>query len=80
MGTISLQKLSMAMRLGKLGEQVVLKSKKAFDCIEFAGWEAALSEEYYTRKIQRDVEARHKYADYKSEVDYMNDIFIVDII
>ena len=30
MGAISLQKLSEAMRLGKLGEQVVLKSQRAF--------------------------------------------------
>lgn len=32
-GVISLEKLSEAMRLGKLGEQIVLKSPKAFDQI-----------------------------------------------
>ena len=36
-GTISLKKLSEAMRLGKLGEQIVLKSEKAFDHIRFVG-------------------------------------------
>ena len=34
-GTISLEKLSEAMRLGKLGEQIVLKSEKAFRQIKF---------------------------------------------
>ena len=32
---ISLKQLGYAMRLGKLGEQYVLKSKKAFDTIKF---------------------------------------------
>lgn len=41
MGTISLQKLSNAMRLGKLGEQIVLKSEKAFSKIEYQGNELA---------------------------------------
>lgn len=34
-GTLSLSDLSEAMRLGKLGEQVVLKSKKAFKALTF---------------------------------------------
>lgn len=34
-GTLSLSDLSEAMRLGKLGEQVVLKSEKAFDALTF---------------------------------------------
>ena len=34
-GTLSLSDLSEAMRLGKLGEQVVLKSKKAFEALTF---------------------------------------------
>lgn len=34
-GTLSLSDFSEAMRLGKLGEQVVLKSKKAFEALTF---------------------------------------------
>ena len=34
-GTISLSKLSMAMRLGKLGEQIVFKSEESFRHIRF---------------------------------------------
>ena len=49
-GVISLQKLAQAMRLGKLGEQIVLKSQKAFAQIQFAGYENADAEEYYIKK------------------------------
>lgn len=80
MGTISLQKLALAMKLGKLGEQVVLMSPKAFDSIKYVGSELVMSEIYYTKKLQRDIEARRGYADYKNQIDYMNDIFIVDIL
>ena len=38
-GVISLEKLSEAMRLGKLGEQIVLKSPKAFETIYFQNYE-----------------------------------------
>ena len=38
-GTISLRKLSEAMRLGKLGEQIVLKSEKSYKHIRFLGAE-----------------------------------------
>ncbi|MEE3405801.1 MAG: DUF3990 domain-containing protein, partial [Acutalibacteraceae bacterium] len=49
-GTISLKKLSEAMRLGKLGEQIVLKSEKAFEHIRFVGAEPADAETYYEMK------------------------------
>lgn len=80
MGTISLQKLAEAMNLGKLGEQIVLKSEKAFGNLKYLDCELALSEEYYTRKVNRDLEARRSYADIKTGVDYLNDIFIIDIM
>ena len=41
-GTISLSKLSEAMRLGKLGEQIVFKSKEAFSRIRFIEAEPVL--------------------------------------
>ena len=41
MGTISLQKLSQAMKLGRLNDQIVLKSKKAFEHLSFVSYEAA---------------------------------------
>lgn len=38
-GAISMQKLAEAMRLGKLGEQVVLKSRRAFSKLCYLGEE-----------------------------------------
>ena len=45
-GTLSLSDLSEAMRLGKLGEQVVLKSKKAFEALTFVEAIKAPRQEY----------------------------------
>lgn len=78
--TISLQKLSEAMRLGKLGEQIVLKSPKAFDQIKFLGYESAEAGEYYLKKSEREREARKEYRSRKKEVANINDLFILDII
>lgn len=78
--TISLQKLSEAMRLGKLGEQIVLKSPKAFDQIKFLGYESAEAGEYYLKKSEREREARKEYRSRKKEVANINDLFILDIM
>lgn len=78
-GTISLQTLSKAMRLGKLGEQIVLKSEKAFSKISYVGNELALSEEYFSRKCARDLEARRAYAREKHQ-ELMSNIFMLDIM
>lgn len=76
-GAISLQKLSEAMRLGKLGEQIVLKSRKAFEKIRFAGYENVDAEEYYIKKKERERETRREYRRSKADV---NDLFILDIM
>ena len=60
-GTISYRQLNNAMHLGKLGQQFVLKSKKAFDRIRFIGAEVAEREEWYTKQQSRDQKARRKY-------------------
>lgn len=78
--TISFQKLSEAMRLGKLGEQIVLKSPKAFDQIKFLGYESAEAGEYYLKKSEREREARKEYRSRKKEVANINDLFILDIM
>lgn len=58
---ISLAQLSYAMRLGKLGEQVVLKSPKAFNAIQFVSYEIANNVEYYAKRKARDDEAREAF-------------------
>jgi len=79
-GAISLQKLSEAMRLGKLGEQIVLKSRTAFQMLKYVGNEPARAEEYYVRKMARDREARQEYRKTRSSSSYLDELFIIDIM
>ncbi len=79
-GTISLSKLAEAMKLGKLGEQIVLKSEKAFKNIHYIDSEPAYASIYYEKKSLRDKEARRAYRESKSSPDNINDIFILDIM
>lgn len=79
-GAISLSKLSEAMRLGKLGEQIVLKSKKAFSKIKFVESEQVSADVYFEKKTARDSEARREYRKSKGLADSVNDIFIIDIM
>ena len=44
---ISVEQLARAMKLGRLGEQIVLKSKFAFSRIQFDGFDVAEKEEFY---------------------------------
>ena len=79
-GTLSLSDLSEAMRLGKLGEQVVLRSKKAFDALTFVGAVKAPRQEYFAKYKQRDEEARGKYRQIASKPMAENEIYVIDII
>lgn len=79
-GTLSLSDLSEAMRLGKLGEQVVMKSKKAFDALSFVEAIGAPGEEYFAKYKQRDDEARDKYRQIVSKPSKENEIYVIDII
>ena len=78
--TISLSKLSEAMRLGKLGEQIVFKSRKSFFHIHFTGAEPAECELYYDRKMTRDKEARRAYRSTKHAQDGIDELFMLDIM
>ena len=74
---ITVEQLSRAMRLGKLGEQIVLKSQFAFDRIKYEGFEPAEKNRYYVIRKARDDEANQTYLDIlEEEVDglYMQDI------
>lgn len=79
-GTISYRQLSNAMRLGKLGIQFVLKSRKAFDRIEYVGSELALSDEWYAKKMLRDKSARREYFDVERNKRLRGDLFIIQIM
>ncbi len=79
-GALSLSDLSEAMRLGKLGEQVVLKSKKAFEALTFVEAIKSPRQEYFAKYKQRDEEARGKYRQIASKPMAENEIYVIDII
>ena len=79
-GTISYRQLNHAMHLGKLGQQFVLKSKKAFEKMHFLGYEIAKSEEWYAKKKIRDKTARRQYFDLDKNRWQRGDIYITQII
>ena len=76
---ISLKQLSHAMKLGKLGEQFVLKTQKAFDAIRFESYEMADNKIYYARRKARDDEARATYL-LELETEDIDGIYMRDII
>lgn len=78
--TISLSKLSEAMCLGKLGEQIVFKSKISFSRLHFAGAEPASAAIYYGKKTARDRNARREYRKTKKSDDTIHGLFMVDIM
>lgn len=80
MGTISYQKLARAMHLGKLGEQIVLKSEASFNKIQYQGFDIALADTYYKKKATRDHNARKEYIEDKSATNRLDEIFIIDIM
>ena len=79
-GTLSLSDLSEAMRLGKLGEQVVLKSRKAFEALTFVEAVKASSEVYFAKYKMRDEEARGKYRQIAAQPMAEKETYVIDII
>ena len=79
-GTLSLSDLSEAMRLGRLGEQVVLKSKKAFDALTFVEAIKASRQEYFAKYKSRDDKARAKYRQIASKPMAEDETYAIDII
>lgn len=74
---ITVEQLAKAMRLGKLGEQIVIKSKFAFSKIRFEGFEPVGKDTYYVLRKTRDDSANQSYLDIlEEETDglYMQDI------
>lgn len=78
---LPLRSLNQALRLGKLGIQVVLISETAFKRIEFINAEPVNKEEYYPKFIARDSNARITYQkEIKTGRSYKDDIFVMDIL
>jgi len=75
---ISVGQLARAMRLGKLGEQIVIKSQFAFSRLRFEGFDVAEKEEFYVLRKSRDDEANRLYLEMLEEEN--DGLYIQDII
>ena len=78
--TISVEQLAEAMRLGELGIQIVLKSKKAFDTVKYISYELAECKEYYVKRVSRDKKARETYLSGHRQNLVTDGLFVMDII
>ena len=76
---ISYSQLQNAMKLGKLGEQIVLKSQKAFNQLEFKKYEMADGKKYYNLRLARMEKAKSEYKNSLKTSD-ISGLFIRDMI
>lgn len=80
-GAIPLNALCEAMRLGKLGEQICIKSRKAFDRLRYIDASVADGQEYNLKRTARDKGAR---ADFLKLLELSshdkNSIYMIDIL
>jgi len=78
---LPLGRLNEALRLGKLGLQVALRSEKAFGQIAFVGAEAVPWDAYHARYVRRDAEARNEWRTVvKGASLAQDDVFAMDIV
>lgn len=77
---ISLSTLETALKLGCLGEQTVLISRKAFHCIDNVGYHKALADRYYPSKEIRDTRARDDYRRIRREPWKRGEIYLMQIV
>ena len=78
--TISLEQLRKAMFLGKLGEQVVLKSEEAFSRLVFKESIPVDSSLYYPKRQARDRQAREDFQNEKALVSPADAVYMIDIL
>ena len=77
---ISLEQLKNAMHLGKLGEQIVLKSQNAFQKISFLEAEAADGSIFFPKRKSRDTKARTAYLQMLGQTQVQDSIYVMDLI
>ena len=75
---ISVEQLARAMRLGKLGEQIVIKSKFAFSRLKFEGFDIAEKDTFYVLRKSRDDEANQLFFEMLEQED--DGLYIQDIM
>ena len=77
---ISLEQLQRAMHLGRLEEQVVIKSRKAFERIRFQQAEYADGGVYYPLRQKRDRQAREGYFKLQEEATAADAVYAIDLL
>lgn len=77
---ISFSTLKNAMTLGKLGEQIVLKSNKAFETIQFEESFYVDSSVWFPKKETRDKKARNEYYDLRQKPWKKGEIYMMQIL
>lgn len=77
---LTLQRLSTALRLGNLGEQIVLKSQKAFNQLRFSGYEIAESATYFPLRQKRNQDAIAKFLSSRNDPFEPDGLYLSDII
>ena len=78
--TITLGQLQRAMHLGKLGEQVVLRSPAAFDAISFVDASPVDASIYHVKRMARDRNAREDFQKMLTETLPQDGIYVSTII
>jgi len=58
---LSLENLEIALKFGELGNQIFIKSKKAFDCIKFIAYYPAPASVFLKSAQERDLSAKRQY-------------------
>lgn len=78
--TISYRQLEKAMLLGNLGEQIVLKSEKAFQRLNYQNSIICETGIWYPKKVLRDRNVRKDYFDLEKNTWQKGDIYVMQII
>jgi hypothetical protein len=77
---ISVRQLSKAMRLGNLGEQIVLKSERAFGQLAFVKEIPVNAKEWFPRKELRDQQARKSYFANRKSPWHKGEIYVMQLL
>lgn len=79
-GSLSLAQLTKAIKLGRLGQQIVLKSERAFKQIYFQEFEEVKQEIYYAKRLTRDLDARTEFQKLKDKQKASESVYVLDIL
>ena len=75
--TISISRLEEALKLGNIGEQIVLKSEKAFNQLKYIDSIMADNKIYFQKREKRNEDARNDFLLSRRKKLSINDIFLM---